>query len=95
MSGPIEISNEVHRKTETLFSGNNMSTAGLKPPTFQSGGSSSNHKAMLPPKKRGQRGLVVNMISCVIHNPTIQGALCRLYVFDDDNIINIVASCVP
>ena len=37
------ISDEVHRKTDTLFSGNNMTAAGLKPPTFQSGGSSSNH----------------------------------------------------
>ena len=36
-------SNEVHRKTDTLFPGNNMTAAGLEPLIFQSGGSSSNH----------------------------------------------------
>ena len=34
---------EVHRKTDTLPSGNNMTAAGLEPQTLRSGGSSSNH----------------------------------------------------
>ena len=37
------ISNEVHRKTDTLFPGNNTTAAELEPPTIRSGGSSSNH----------------------------------------------------
>ena len=37
------IGDEVHRKTNTLFSGNNMTAAGLEPLTLRSGGSSSNH----------------------------------------------------
>ena len=38
-------SNEVHRKTDTLFPGNNTTAAELKPLvlTIRSGGSSSNH----------------------------------------------------
>ena len=37
------LGDEVHRKTDTLLSGNNMTAAGLKPQTLRSGGSSSNH----------------------------------------------------
>ena len=37
------ISNEVHRRTDTLFPVNNMTAAELKPLTIQSRGSSSNH----------------------------------------------------
>ena len=36
-------SNEVYRKTDTLFPGNNTTAAKLKPLTIRSGGSSSNH----------------------------------------------------
>ena len=44
--------NEVHRKTDTLFPGNNMTVAELKPLTIRSGGSSSNHYATLPSLKK-------------------------------------------
>ena len=39
----ISISNEVHRKTDTLFPGNNTTGAELEPLTIRSGGSSSNN----------------------------------------------------
>ena len=39
------MSNEVHRKKDTLFPGNSMTVAELEPLTIQSGGSSSNHYA--------------------------------------------------
>ena len=43
------MSNEVHRKIDTLFPGNNMTIAEPEPLTIQSGGSSSNHYVTLPP----------------------------------------------
>ena len=42
------MSNEIHRKTDTLFPGNSMTIAELEPLTIQSGASSSNHYATLP-----------------------------------------------
>ena len=39
----ILLSNEVHRKTDTLFPENNMTAAELEPLTIRSRGSSSNH----------------------------------------------------
>ena len=39
----LDISNEVHRKTDTLFPGNNTTAAELEPLTIRSRGSSSNH----------------------------------------------------
>ena len=46
------MSNEVHRKTDTLFPGNSVTIAELEPLTIQSGGSSSNHYTTLPLKKK-------------------------------------------
>ena len=43
------ISSEVHRKTDTLFPGNNMTVDEPEPLTIRSGGTSSNHYATLPP----------------------------------------------
>ena len=45
----IYMSNEIHRKTDTLFPGNSITIAELEPLTIRSGGSSSNHYATLPP----------------------------------------------
>ena len=39
------MSNEVHRKTDTLFPGNSMTIAELEPLIIQLGGSISNHYA--------------------------------------------------
>ena len=39
----VKFGDEVHRKTDTLLSGNNTTAAGLEPQTLRSGGSSSNH----------------------------------------------------
>ena len=46
------MSNEVHRKTVTLFPGNSMTVAELEPLTIQLGGSCSNHYATLLPLKK-------------------------------------------
>ena len=43
------MSNEVHIKTDTLVPGNNMIIAEPEPLTIQSGDSSSNYYATLPP----------------------------------------------
>ena len=47
--GEIYLRNKVHRKTDSLFPGNNMTVAELEPLTIWSEGSSSNHYAALPP----------------------------------------------
>ena len=46
------MTNEVHRKTDTLFPRNSMTIAELKPLTIRSSGSRSNHYATLPPYKK-------------------------------------------
>ena len=46
------MSNEVHRETDTLFPGNNMTVAEPEPLTIRSGGSSSNHYATLASLKK-------------------------------------------
>ena len=45
------MSNDVHRKTDALLPGNNITVAELQPLTIQSGGSNSNpnYYATLPP----------------------------------------------
>ena len=49
------MSNEVHRKTDTPFPGNNMTVtvAEPEPLTIRSGGSSSNHYATLEESNKG------------------------------------------
>ena len=49
----IRISNEVHRKTDTVFLGNNMTAAGLEPPIFRSEAQAPTTKPRCLHKKRG------------------------------------------
>ena len=61
------MSNEVHRKTDTLFPGNSMTVAELEPQTIQSGGSTTPHCLL---KKRVPIKLVLKrecLFSCGLH----------------------------